>query len=58
MIPFIKKYKFFIITAAAVVAALVIAFAAGNSIQGDVSVPDETATFSTDATSYSGKFCR
>ena len=54
MIPFIKKYKFFIITAAAVVAALVIAFAAGNSIQGDVSVPDETATFSTDATSATG----
>ena len=36
MIPFIKKYKFFIITAAAIVAALVIAFAAGNPERNNI----------------------
>ena len=54
MIPFIKKYKFFIITAAAIVAALVIAFAAGNSINEDAAAPDEAPTFSADATSATG----
>ena len=58
MIPFIKKYKFFIITAAAIVAALVIAFAAGNSINEDAAAPDEAPTFSADATSATGPITR
>ena len=44
MIPFIKKYKFFIITAAAVVAALVIAFIAGNGTGSNNQTPDESST--------------
>ena len=58
MIPFIKKYKFFIITAAAIVAALVIAFSAGNSINEDAAAPDEAPTFSADATSATGPITR
>ena len=44
MLTFIKKYKYIIITAAAIVAALAIAFAAGNTNHVDIQTPDEATT--------------